>query len=70
MQILRAIDKQVTIKGWVDKILWNRALEKAAERDNNEQEVDDADESDFSDLNYSDIDELLGEGLDEFQDLF
>ena len=70
MRILRAIDKQVTIKGWVDKILRNRALEEAAERDNNGQEVDDADESDFSDLNYSDIDKLLGEGLDEFQDLF
>ena len=70
LRILCAIDKQVTIKGWVDKILRNRALEEAAERDNNGQEVDDTDESDFSDLNYSDIDELLGEGLDEFQDLF
>ena len=69
LRMLRAIDKPVTLKGWVDKILQNKAIEEAAGRNNNEQEID-VDESDFSDLDYSDIEELLDGELGEFQDVF
>jgi hypothetical protein len=68
LRILRAIGKPITLKGWVDKVLRNRAIEETAEG-NNRQEVNII-ESDFSDLDfqsYSDIDELLDV---EFQDLF
>ena len=64
LRILRAIEKPTTLEGWVEKVLQKRALKEAAEG-NNEQEIDV--ESDFSDLEYySDLEELLGEELDEF----
>ncbi|CAB4385251.1 unnamed protein product [Rhizophagus irregularis] len=61
-------EKPLTIEGWVEKVLQKKAIREAA-KGNNEQEIDV--ESDFSDLDfqsYSDLEELLDEELNEFQD--
>ncbi|CAB5326181.1 unnamed protein product [Rhizophagus irregularis] len=63
-----AAKKPLTIEGWVEKVLQKKAIREAA-KGNNEQEIDV--ESDFSDLDfqsYSDLEELLDEELNEFQD--
>ncbi|CAB4487135.1 unnamed protein product [Rhizophagus irregularis] len=68
LQILRSLEKPLTIEGWVEKVLQKKAIREAA-KGNNEQEIDV--ESDFSDLDfqsYSDLEELLDEELNEFQD--
>ena len=67
LRILRAIDKQITLDSWVEKLLQKRAIE--ASEGNNENNEDA--ESDFSDLDfqsYSDFKELLSEDLNEFQE--
>ncbi|PKC61852.1 hypothetical protein RhiirA1_398094 [Rhizophagus irregularis] len=68
LQILRSLEKPLTIEGWVEKVLQKKAIREAA-KGNNEQEIDV--ESDFSDLDfqsYSDLEGLLDEELNEFQD--
>ncbi|CAB5171983.1 unnamed protein product [Rhizophagus irregularis] len=68
LRILRSLEKPLTIEGWVEKVLQKKAIREAA-KGNNEQEIDV--ESDFSDLDfqsYSDLEELLDEELNEFQD--
>ncbi|CAB5210840.1 unnamed protein product [Rhizophagus irregularis] len=68
LQILRSLEKPLIIKGWVEKVLQKKVIREVA-KGNNEQEIDV--ESDFSDLDfqsYSDLEGLLDEELNEFQD--